>query len=205
MNKKLKEVEHFEKYLEEEQLPEVERKRERWKKVKPILFIVIAALILTVPTYLWFTQAPPEALTDCGFNKNCFIRLADNCEPALYHQEEVGSLVRYEITRCQLGVSFEKIRRNRARRNKNLVWQQTNELPIHKRQVQYQLANSVRCSSEILLRQPKRSNLCLTSSPVSFVLIFIKMFKVIIFLPKIMLGHFPYHQENLKKIISLHH
>jgi len=108
MNKKLKEVEHFEKYLEEEQLPEVERRKQKWKKVRPVLFVLIAIIILILPTYLWLTQAPPEALIDCGFNKNCFIRLADNCEPALYHQEEVGSLVRYEITGCQLAVSFEK-------------------------------------------------------------------------------------------------
>jgi len=34
MNKKLKELEHFEKYLKEEQLPEVEQRKQKWEELK---------------------------------------------------------------------------------------------------------------------------------------------------------------------------
>lgn len=83
------------------------------KTLKPILFITLALLIILIPIYLWMIMAPPPleiapGITDCGFNKDCFLKLANECSDAVYHQDEAGSVVRYEVTGCELAVSFEK-------------------------------------------------------------------------------------------------
>jgi len=81
------------------------------KEMMVFASLIIAIGIVSVLVYLFTVPLPPEiteGIADCGFNKECLFEFANDCRDAVYHQDEDGTIIRYEISECNLIISFEK-------------------------------------------------------------------------------------------------
>lgn len=102
------------------------------KKAWFIGLIVAALIIIIIPFFLVFApeelEIPEEiAVIDCGFNKQCLIDLANDCEKVVLHQDEDGSIIRYEISDCSLDISFEKFAADEPEEMRELLGDKTME------------------------------------------------------------------------------
>ncbi|MBW2980344.1 hypothetical protein KY360_02930 [Candidatus Woesearchaeota archaeon] len=110
-----KDVQKTIKEIGEERKPFFERK-ELIKKIKiaerfPLAhlnYIIIILLFLTIAAIVtvYFTTSERISLAipakDCGYDKECFIALADTCSSVSVKEDFVGSTIKYSIDGCVL-------------------------------------------------------------------------------------------------------
>ena len=99
-----------------------------------VLFMLVVLIVVLVPVYVFLSTAPKIApgVADCGFDKTCFLDFANDCIPAVMHQDEDGSLVRYETAGCSLIVSFERFAKNEPEEVINLLALKTMTCPYER-------------------------------------------------------------------------